>query len=131
MTNNIQPQLPAELDAEILWDQHSALIGDDLDDLSYWSGRDVMKKEDFLKAITEYATKLHQVETEIEDKANEIERLRRIVSKHKSGRTYQEQKSKIENMRTLLEKFISRHEAGLLPDRFIYNDIKSFLDGQK
>lgn len=29
--------------------------------------------------------------------------------------------------RNLLEKFISRHEAGLLPDRFIYDEIKSYL----
>lgn len=79
---------------------------------------------------TEYANKLRQAESEIEDKANEIERLRRIVSKHKSGRTYQEQKSAIENMRALLEKFISRHEAGLLPDRFIYDEIKTYLDGK-
>lgn len=33
--------------------------------------------------------------------------------------------------RVLLEKFISRHEAGLLPDRFIYDEIKTFLDGTK
>jgi hypothetical protein len=37
----------------------------------------------------------------------------------------------IENAVTLLEKFISRHEAGLLPDMFIYNEIKTFLDGTK
>jgi hypothetical protein len=34
-------------------------------------------------------------------------------------------------MRNLLEKFISRHEAGLLPDMFIYKEIKTFLDGTK
>jgi hypothetical protein len=33
--------------------------------------------------------------------------------------------------RALFEKFISRHEAGLLPDAFIYNEIKTFLDGTK
>jgi len=32
--------------------------------------------------------------------------------------------------RALLEKFISRHEGGLLPDRFLYNEIKTFLDGK-
>jgi hypothetical protein len=32
--------------------------------------------------------------------------------------------------RTLLEKVKSRHEAGLLPDRFIYDEIKTFLDGK-
>jgi hypothetical protein len=39
--------------------------------------------------------------------------------------------AKHEQARALLSKFISRHEAGLLPDRFIYNDIKTFLDGTK
>jgi hypothetical protein len=33
--------------------------------------------------------------------------------------------------RTLLEKVIHRHEGGLLPDRFIYDEIKNFLDGTK
>lgn len=31
---------------------------------------------------------------------------------------------------TLLEKVASRHEAGLLPDQFIYQEIKTFLDGK-
>lgn len=30
----------------------------------------------------------------------------------------------------LLRQFVSRHEAGLLPDRFIYEQAKKFLDGQ-
>ena len=37
---------------------------------------------------------------------------------------------KLHQSRALLEKFISRHEAGLLPDRFIYQEIKNFLDGK-
>lgn len=32
--------------------------------------------------------------------------------------------------RTLLEKVAFRHEGGLLPDRFIYDEIKTFLDGK-
>jgi hypothetical protein len=39
--------------------------------------------------------------------------------------------TKLHTARTLLEKFISRHEGGLLPDTFIYKEIKSFLDGTK
>lgn len=39
--------------------------------------------------------------------------------------------SKLHEARTLLEKFIFRHEGGLLPDRLLYNDIKTFLDGKK
>lgn len=31
---------------------------------------------------------------------------------------------------TLLEKVIYRHEGGLLPDRLLYNEIKTFLDGK-
>jgi phytoene/squalene synthetase len=38
--------------------------------------------------------------------------------------------TKYEAARSLLSKFISRHEAGLLPDRFIYDEIKTFLDGK-
>jgi hypothetical protein len=38
---------------------------------------------------------------------------------------------KYDTARTLLEKVKSRHEAGLLPDRFIYDEIKTFLDGTK
>lgn len=37
--------------------------------------------------------------------------------------------SQLDTARALLSKFISRHEAGLLPDRFIYLEIKQFLDG--
>lgn len=43
-----------EVSIDELWDEHSALIGDDIDDLSYWSGREVMKKEDFIKAVEQY-----------------------------------------------------------------------------
>lgn len=42
-----------EPDIDELWDEHSALIGDDIDDLTFWAGRTVMKKEDFEKAIEE------------------------------------------------------------------------------
>lgn len=38
---------------------------------------------------------------------------------------------KLQQAEKLLAKFISRHEAGLLPDTFIYNEIKTFLDGSK
>jgi hypothetical protein len=36
----------------------------------------------------------------------------------------------IERAVTLLEKVKSRHEAGLLPDRFLYDEIKQFLDAK-
>jgi len=41
-----------------------------------------------------------------------------------------EYEGKMHAARALLSKFISRHEAGLLPDRFIYDEIKKFLDGK-
>jgi hypothetical protein len=43
-----------EVDPQEIWDEHSALIGDDIDDLSYWAGKEVMKKEDFLKALQQF-----------------------------------------------------------------------------
>jgi hypothetical protein len=65
--------------------------------------------------LTEYAVKLHQLQQEY-GKVSTM--LLDLDAKH-------------EQARALLSKFISRHEAGLLPDRFIYNDIKTFLDGTK
>mgnify|MGYP001577530478 CR=1 FL=1 len=38
--------------------------------------------------------------------------------------------NELQQSKQLLSKFISRHEAGLLPDMFIYNEIKQFLDGK-
>lgn len=46
-------------------------------------------------------------------------------------RALTEYASKLHAARTLLEKVIYRHEGGLLPDRLLYNEIKSFLDGTK
>jgi hypothetical protein len=68
----------------------------------------------YRKGATEYATKLHKVEKALE--------LYKQADKTNSDL--------IERAVTLLEKVKSRHEAGLLPDRFIYNEIKSFLDGK-
>ena len=129
-------QLPAEVlknikdkANKIYWETHNASVDRD----PYCRGLTMFEVAQIplINALTEYATKLHQSNNEIEDKDNEIARLKTIVSKHKSGRTYQNQKSAIENMRHLLEKFISRHEAGLLPDRLLYNEIKTFWDGTR
>jgi hypothetical protein len=64
---------------------------------------------------TEYATKLHDRDQKIA-----------LLTKARKSET-----EFIDKAIALLEKFISRHEAGLLPDRFIYNEIKTFLDGTK
>jgi len=49
----------------------------------------------------------------------------------KANREVTEYAKKLHQARALLEKVIYRHEGGLLPDRFIYNEIKTFLDGTK
>lgn len=67
----------------------------------------------------EYATKLLLAQQENKELKDQIEKY--VLD----GR------DKDFKARTLLEKFISRHEAGLLPDRFIYQEIKTFLDGKK
>lgn len=38
---------------EELWDQYSETIGTDIDDLDYYAGKTIMRKNDFLKAITQ------------------------------------------------------------------------------
>jgi hypothetical protein len=37
---------------------------------------------------------------------------------------------KLEQAKELLAMVVKRHEAGLLPDMFIYNTIKDFLHGK-
>jgi hypothetical protein len=39
-------------------------------------------------------------------------------------------KCEVHRYKELLQTVVSRHEAGLLPDIFIYEKIKSFLDGK-
>jgi hypothetical protein len=58
--NNPNTQLPIDE----VWDDHSVLIGDDIDDLSYWAGREVMDKDNFSKATAACATKLQEVQQE-------------------------------------------------------------------
>jgi hypothetical protein len=108
-------QLPAEVDPEILWDEHSALIGEDIDDLSYWSGKDVMKKEDFLKAIATYANKAYRVQQENKELKEALQNLCDVLPK---GVVLHDYFAKIQ----LVE---ARHVL------VMYNDIKTFLDGAK
>jgi hypothetical protein len=42
-----------EVDPQELWDRHSALVGDDIDDLSFWAGKEVMTKDEFFEALKE------------------------------------------------------------------------------
>lgn len=113
-TENNTQQLPAEVVAEI--DQTAQLLMDFL-------SNDESVNDEYLKGYkqgikegaTEYATKLLH-----EEKKNDLlEEALEHWNKKATGAI------------DLLKKFISRHEAGLLPDRFIYDEIKNFLDGTK
>jgi|ERR1051325_2895966 hypothetical protein len=94
---------------------------------------------------TEYATKLHQAEQEIAQlKQWQIEAIAVLDPILEYGRskeaaiplgksitnTVLERCKQFDAARALLEKVIYRHEGGLLPNRFIYNEIKTFLDGK-
>jgi hypothetical protein len=100
MTNNTQPQLPADMLEEINKKARE-----------YSSNASAT---DWKNGATEYANKLHQAQQEF----------------GKVSTMFLDLDAKHEQARALLQKFISRHEAGLLPDRFIYNEIKTFLDGK-
>jgi hypothetical protein len=78
-------------------------------------------KRGYIAGATEYAIKLHQ---ERQERVH-LQKENDIITGN-----YNELQAKCDTARTLLEKFISRHEAGLLPDMFIYQEIKSFLDGK-
>jgi hypothetical protein len=92
-----------------------------------------------IACATEYATKQFQAQQEIESLTNQLKNHGKVSDENmKMLRQENEDKDLLIEMynvryntaRTLLQKFISRHEAGLLPDRFIYNEIKNFLDGK-
>jgi len=122
MTNNTQ-QLPAEVVEELeaaAQDKYSKMAenAEDVKDDAYAQGY----AEGWHTGATEYATKLHSASVE---KLN----LKMTIKGIEDQLTVE--RVKHNTARSLLSKFISRHEAGLLPDRFIYNEIKSFLDGQK
>lgn len=68
----------------------------------------------WINPATEYATKLHQ----------EQQVLAAYKKDHKINSEL------LDKAVDLLEKFKSRHEAGLLPDWFIYDEIKTYLDGK-
>lgn len=146
MTNNTQPQLPAEVEKEIS-DKAEAISARMKEHAeSEW---DVKYAEGFAEGwadcATEYATKHHQAQQEIEqlkrwkqEAAELLAQIHAYVHKNVEVSLGQchikvvlDRCKQYDAARTLLSKFISRHEAGLLPDRFIYNEIKSFLDGQK
>lgn len=108
MTNNTQ--LPADTIADIK------------DKATKYSKGDMHLFVAYTEIATEYASKLHQAN---KDKLN----LQMSIKGIEDQLTVERVKGA--TTRALLEKFISRHEAGLLPDRFLYNEIKQFLDGTK
>ena len=116
MTNNTQPQLPAEvLECIINWVIQFSLAyhKSKNEDISNDAAEYITDELNMPNAMTEYATKLHHAQQEYS----------------KVSTMFLDLDAKHEQARALLQKFISRHEAGLLPDRFIYNEIKQFLDG--
>jgi hypothetical protein len=97
----------------------------------------------YIAGATEYATKLQLEKDDNQVNLQEITNLSNLV-KEKDERIRlltkacgefdkenQDNYRGRKEARALLEKFISRHESGLLPDRFIYNEIKQYLNGTK
>jgi hypothetical protein len=82
-----------------------------------------------IACATEYATKLHQAQQEITRVREAYDSC--LFKRQESEKLNWLFKNQNNAMRALLEKVIYRHEGGLLPDRLLYNDIKTFLDGTK
>jgi flagellar biosynthesis/type III secretory pathway protein FliH len=113
--NASDTQLPAEVENEITAKAEAIFKNMKEHAESEW---DVKYAEGFAEGwadcATEYAIKLHQLKQEFGTVST----------------MFLDLDTKHEQARALLQKFISRHEAGLLPDQFIYNEIKQFLYGK-
>lgn len=110
-------QLPAEIIADI-HAKADAYMKYSEDEGTEWGA--------YVNGATEYATRLPLVEQE-----KEFYKTKLINEKEFFEDGYKDLQARHTTARTLLQKFISRHEAGLLPDRFMYDEIKQFLDGTK
>jgi hypothetical protein len=98
-------QLPADIETKIF----NCLLNHSL------ANRTSAAKELAELFATEYATKLQHEQ--------------RLVEAYRKD--HKINSDLLDTAFTLLENFISRHEAGLLPDRGIYEEIKTFLDKSK
>jgi|SRR5687767_14899901 len=127
MTNNTQ-QLPADFQTQLdnLVMKHTLELRNDND---YQIGYEKGVEKGIEIGATEYATKLHEAQQEIKSLKGSIETHKRSYDAR--SKDYDELDEKFETAEELFKKFISRHEAGLLPDRFIYEEIKQFLDGKE
>lgn len=68
----------------------------------------------YIEGATAYATKLHQ--------------LQQVTTE--SDKQRKEANDQLREAKKLLNEVFRKHEAGLLPDRFIYEKIKTFLYGE-
>src|SRR5690349_10040030 len=106
MNTNTPTQLPDEVVVQI-----------EKEALEYgWHIPDCLPHIAYRRGATEYASKLHQAQQEIES-------LKQTVELHLKSLSIRNEY--VVKAMALLEKFISRHEAGLFPDMFIYNEIKT------
>lgn len=77
------------------------------------------------ESYTHYLNGMNDCATEYAIKLNQLREHYEVLKI-----SYDAALDKAVKSRALLNKFIYRHEAGLLPDMFIYNEIKTFLDGK-
>lgn len=77
---------------------------------------------------TEYATKLHHANETIKVIASDNNQLKLEVTQVEKANS--ELLCEYNEAKKLLNEVFRKHEAGLLPDRFIYEKIKNFLYGE-
>lgn len=87
----------------------------------------------------QYATKPHQANETIKVLANDNNRLKGEVEEEKRQHelsvkslrySLDQREAELKEAKKLLNEVFRKHESGLLPDRFIYEKIKSFLYGE-
>lgn len=83
-------------------------------------------------AATAYATKLQEVQQENDSLTNQLKNHSNVSNENMKLLRQENEKLRVDRneAKKLLAEVFRKHESGLLPDRFIYEKIKTFLYGE-
>lgn len=86
----------------------------------------------YIDGATAYATKLIEVRQENDSLTNQLKKHGEVSNENIKLLRRENEKLRVDRneAKKLLDEVFRKHEAGLLPDRFIYEKIKTFLYGE-
>lgn len=131
MDNNAQ--LPVEVVEEI--EKQAEAHNDRLKELAE-SEKDIAYAQGFAEGwhegATAYAAKLQEVQRENDSLTNQLKTHSNVSNENIKLLRQENEKLRVDRneAKKLLAEVFRKHECGLLPDRFIYEKIKTFLYGE-